>query len=377
MRRTRLCDLGRRASPAIALVAVASVCALSPASAQPGLSSPPEVSAITAEPFAAPAIDSTTRSDADVNKSLDSMAKVFAGAVTDQNLRRQIHDGVAKRFDGDTNVLFSTLSNTSEVRAALATKYRQRQGVQRSDALGAVDRLASDIPRFQVAVPARFAVWDPASFTPLVGYMPEGVEDTELETITAYDAEGRAHLLDAQVAPAQPVIILGVSERTDDSGKLLKNESTTDSEEPAISGPLAVTASSYLVELNSVHLENDNEPWAGGAAEISYRAKSRGCYGVDHTDYNVTGLDYAGNNRTWWDGDGLNLGSTSCPVIIYWWEDDSGSYDFTLGYKGVGLGVHMANEDDLIGGHEHSAAYFAGETEQWYSGLDDVWYKME
>jgi hypothetical protein len=347
------------------------------AGAQPGVSSPSEVSATTAKSFEAPANGSTLHSGAGVNRALDSMAKLFARAVSDENIRRQIHDGVAKRFDGDTNVLFSTLTNASEVRAALATEYSQSQAVQRSHALGAVDRLARGIPRFQVAVPARFADWDPASFTPLVGSMPVGVEDTELKTITAYDAEGRPHLLDAQVAPAQPVIILGVNERTDDSGQLLARESTTESEEPAISGQLASTASRYLVELNTVHLEKDHEPWTKGAAEISYRAKSRGCYGVAHTDYDVTGLDHAGNNRTWWDGDGLNLGRTSCPVILYWWEDDSGSYDFTLSYRGFSLGIHMADGDDLIGGHEHGAAYFRGDTEQWYSGLDDVWYKME
>lgn len=357
-------------------MAVASLCALSPASAQDGSSSASS-SATTTGSAAASQRGTTAPSDTAVNNALDSMARLFARVVTDATLRQRIHEGAAKRFDGDTNVLFSTLSNTSEVRGALASAYGQAQRVDHSEALAAVDRLAARIPKFQVAVPVNFAEWDPASFAPLVGYVPEGVEDTELETVTAYDAEGRTHLLAAQVDPAQPVIILGVNERTDESGEVVASEPATGSQEQSTSSMTTATTSSYLVELNTVHLEVDHEPWSKGAAEISYRAKSRGCYGVAHTDYDVTGLDYAGNNRTWWDGDGLNLGRTSCPVILYWWEDDSGSYDFNLSYRGFGLDIHMADGDDLIGGHEHGAAYFAGETEQWYSGLDDIWYKME
>lgn len=327
-------------------------------------------SATTAEESAASASRSTTYSDAEVNKSLDSMARLFAAAVTDENLRRQIHDGAAKRFDGDTNVLYSTLSNTSDVRPALATVYSQRQRVQLSDALSAVDRMASEIPRFQVAVPARFDAWDPASFTPLVGYMPEGVEDTELKTIIAYDANGRAHELDAQVAPTRPVIVLGVNERTDDSGMLLESKSTaTDSDGTA-------TAASYLVELTAARLWNDHEPWAAGDAEIAYVAKSNGCSGVYHVDPNVSDLNHDGDLRIWPD-DGLNLGTTSCGVIMYWWEDDSGSFDFTLSFSGVSLGVHMANGDDLIGGHQFSASSFSGDSEEWYEGEEDIYYGME
>lgn len=79
------------------------------------------------------------------------------------------------------------------MRSTLAVTYSQESSVSQSDALNAVDRLASDIPRFQVAVPDRLDEWDPANYTPLVAYVPEGVEDTTLETVRAYDALGTAH----------------------------------------------------------------------------------------------------------------------------------------------------------------------------------------
>lgn len=323
--------------------------------------------------------------DSEINASLDALAKLFASTIDDQAFRESIHDTVADRFDGDTDVLWTKLAAEPSVRSALATNLSLERSVTTGNALKQIDLLATQIPRFQVAVPKKFDRWDPATYTPLVGYMPEGVDDTTLKTITAYDASGGAHLLDAQVAPDQPVIILGVNERTDDSGALLEG---TDS--PEISGipgekgsvaaghltmPAAAAATSYLVELNEIRVWNVHEPWSKGDAEFSFVAKSNGC-SLYHLAPNVSGIDEDGDRRRW-SGDGLDLGHSSCTVIMSFWEDDGGNYDFGLMYSGVSLGVHMDDSDDLMGGHAFAASYFAGDTEQWYTGLDDLEFSME
>jgi hypothetical protein len=295
---------------------------------------------------AAPASKSNP-SAAQVNKSLQSMAKLFAHAVTDSSLRQQIHDGVAQRFDGDTDILYSALATTSDVRQALTSAYRQARSGQPSDALSAVDRLASSIPRLQVAVPVGFDSWDPAAYTPLVAYMPVGVDDTKLKTITAFDATGRAHTLDAQVEPAQPVIVLGLSERTDDSGTLLQQGTLSTVQ------TTTVTATAYAVRMVKVHLIHDNEPWPKGDAEISLRAQ--GC-GISYYDRNWSSLN---DDDDWWYGPRW-LGQTRCHVYFYWWEDDGSNWDFTLSYKGVSLNIKMDDSDDLIGGVELLHSKFEG-----------------
>lgn len=142
--------------------------------------------------------------DTRVNKSLNTMARLFAKAVTDKGVRQQIRQEVAKRFDGDTNALYTKLEASSDIRSKLATAYTGGRTVSRADALSATDRLAESIPRFQVAVPERFGAWNAASYAPLVGFAPEGADDTSLRTITAYDSKGRVHTLNARVAPSAP-----------------------------------------------------------------------------------------------------------------------------------------------------------------------------
>ena len=306
---------------------------------------------------AAPAQGSTNQSAARVNKSLDSLAKLFARAMSDAKIRQGIHAGVAKRFDGDTEVLYKTLSSTSDVRRGLATAYSRGQTTPSSAAFSAVDRLAGDIPRLQVAVPAKFDSWDPATYTPLVAYMPTGVQDTTLKTITAYDAKGKAYALDAQVAPARPVVVLGLNERTDDSGKLLNRESGSSSRETTATAgrQMTLAATSYQVRMAKVHLIHDNEPWTKGSAEISLRAQ--GC-GLSYTDIDWSSLN---DDEDWWYGP-RELGTATCAVTFYWWEDDGNNWDFTLSYGGASLGVKMDDGDDLIGGIKLDLATFEGGT---------------
>ncbi|WP_158591916.1 DUF3103 family protein [Aeromicrobium endophyticum] len=151
-------------------------------------------------------------SDAEINRSLDALAKTFASTVSDLEVRESIHDAVAERFDGDTNVLWKTLASEPGVRSGLSASYSKGKSVSSRDALVAVDRLASSIPRLQIAVPANFDAWDPATYTPVVAFMPQGVDDTTVKTVTAYDSSGKATELDAQVPPNVPVIVLGTAE---------------------------------------------------------------------------------------------------------------------------------------------------------------------
>lgn len=295
-----------------------------------------------------PAGSQPVRSDAQINQSLDSMAKLLASAVTDAQLRREIHQGAAQRFDGDTNILWKSLKKMPTVHSALSTTQRHEGSRRPLDGLRTIDELAADMPRFQVAVPEKLDSWDPATYTPLVGYMPEGVDDTTLETITAYDASGKAYQLDAQNAPSQPVIVLGLNERTDAAGNLQEQQTSPQS--------ITALASSYAVRMVKVHLIHDNEPWAKGSAEISLRAKSTGCGGTDYTDIDWSSLN---DDEDWWYGPRY-LGSTTCDVIFYWWEDDGPNWDFTLSFKGISLNVKMDDGDDLIGGIRRGYSSFEG-----------------
>jgi hypothetical protein len=302
---------------------------------------------------AAPAGKPSQLTDSEVNRSLDHLARKLAAAVEGSDLRSTLHGAIKERFDGDTDALWSSLDKDSTLSRKVAGS---RQGGDE------IAREAARIPRLQVAVPVHFKSWDPATYAPLVAYFPEGVDDTTLKTITAYDSAGHAVQLDAQVAPAQPVIVLSLNERTDDAGNLLKQETTSSSQVDASQNSVtaATAAATYSVDMVIVHLIDDKEPWPKGDAEISMKAKSRGCSGTEYLDTNWANLN---NSDDWWaPAGGRNLGLTTCDVVFYWWEDDGGSANFTLSYGGFSLGVSMDDDDDLIGGKQVPYASFQGGT---------------
>ena len=208
-------------------------------------------------------------------------------------------------------------------------------------------------------MPANFDTWNPTDYAPLVAYMPEGVDDTTLKTITAYDAAGKAYQLDAQVAPKQPVIVLGVNERTDDAGNVLQSQQTAPSSLTSADASAEAAAASYKVTMNQVVLLDDKEPWSKGDAEIALRAKSKGCSGTAFLEPNWEELNNTGEEWTGVRG----LGSTKCDVVFYWWEDDGSNFDFELAYGDYKLAVNMDDGDNLIGGIQLKHSSFEGSSQ--------------
>lgn len=303
-------------------------------------------------------------SDAQINQTLDEVARTLASAMKSAPLRDTLHDEVAKRFDGDEEALWSTLVDdpafaSPVARASSRGKTSYRQAHQQ------VTDLGSELPQLQVAIPVQFKEWDPATEQPLVAYFPQGVDDLSLETITAYDASGKSVQLDAQIAPTQPVIVVGLNERTDATGQLTKGYNKGNARGASATATQRAN-SPVVVYLETATLHDDNEPWAAGDAEISLAAKSVGCGSVNYLEPNYPGL----NN----DGDiagGTQLGVTGCEVKFAWWEDDGGAWNFELMVLGTGFGIGMDNDDDMIGKVARPYSDFVGTSWDYFqwSGL--------
>lgn len=333
------------------------------------LGSVPSANAVIDLPQYPPSSSQTTSGvevpDSKTNRTLDFMAKKLALAVSSEDVRQTVHGGVKKRFDGDTEALWSSLAEGSSLNADVAAAANRGQVLKRVTA-EQVATTARSLPQLQIAVPEKFDSWDPATYTPLVAFVPEGVNDLALTTITAYDADGNTVLLDAQVAPENPVIVLGLNERTDKNGELLYQDTSPDPQPERLpqhrdaasaeSDTIALAASQYQVRYYLVSMENDKEPWAKGAAEVYGKAKSRGCSGVDSLRPDWAGLDHDGDA---WQGP-LEIGHTTCDVVFAFWEDDGGAYDFDLMYGTFNLGVHMDDADDMFGRQQVAHSMFLG-----------------
>lgn len=105
-----------------------------------------------------------------------------------------------------------------------------------------------------------------------VASLPGG-NDRDWTTLTAYDAQGRAHVLDAQQAPDFPVLIVDVdTRRAVAEGMALVNaglrERGLQSPERIRIAADGASASLDITRLDRIRLADDQEPWALGAAEV-------------------------------------------------------------------------------------------------------------
>ena len=178
----------------------------------------------------APAREAARESARSLTPVLREVAQAVAVALGDAQTRRAVKAEVGKKFDGDFDVLYRDLANS---RIGQGKTFRQALGgavgmVQKragvatgsADAVQALDEYASALPQLQISVPAGFKDWDADKVAPLVAFVPADVDDSELREIEAFDAAGRRYMLDAQVEPMFPVVVVDLNERTDRNGYL-------------------------------------------------------------------------------------------------------------------------------------------------------------
>lgn len=335
--------------------------------------------------------------DTQINGSLEQMARVFARSMSDASLRSVIKEAATKRFDGDTEVLYQDLAaqklmTGQTVEQQLALAYQQELQAQRavgtlslSAASEKLAALAQSNPRLQVAVRGKLEAWDPSAYTPLVAFAPEGVEDTALAQVTAYDGQGRVHLLDAQKEPQQPVIVIGLNERINDQGELLPLFVPSGSGEfTLLPSPPAATASVEAQarndeKLHALYLRDKHEPWIRGDPEIMLKVASQK---IPHNGPYAGGFNNADDTGKWyyyyrplfyWTS--TNVGNW---IIYFWYERDGGSsvtVSVNASYRGVGVNASFTIQDgdDRMG---HALVDIA-QRYQWtrHDTGDIVWYR--
>lgn len=282
----------------------------------------------------------------EINTALEQMSIILAEMVRDVEVRRFIKNEVGKRFDGDYNALYKSLKffkfsdrqsfEERLVESYIKIKAKEGEIVNRGEAILRVKNLVDKIPRFQVSVPVNFERWDVENYVPLVAYYPVGIDDKLVKYVKAFDSSGKEYFLDNWSVPDFPVIVLGVSERTNDEGNViyrgfdLPNFMESEPGDGGGGGGGGVS-SNYKLKVVWFRLNNDNfEGVFGGAPEFYihitywdvmnnnkfgpirtdfYDIKSQGRYYVARTVYNAGSI-------------APNLLNDSISVEV--WEDDGG-----------------------------------------------------
>lgn len=203
---------------------------------------------------------------------LESTAVALAHALESGDVRELIKREVGRKFDGDFEVLYRDLAN-----ARLPDGSTLRLRLASPDTLEALDRQANALPQLQVAVPVHYQEWNEKAAAPLVAYVPTAIAEADLKEVRAFDAKGGLHLLDAANPPDDPVVVIGLNERTDIRGNLVQPLAICPDCDPPGGGggggggtdPCAPRTHAFGDKeiFHQFILFNDHEPWVKGSAE--------------------------------------------------------------------------------------------------------------
>lgn len=153
------------------------------------------------------------------NEALDALTQATAAALADPALRAELRNEARKKFDGDYDVLFHTFKSRNVGGRSVEARLNDGLQARRAGLAETANSLAADVPNLNFYVFGAEG-WKNNSQAPLVAYAPMGVDDLEVQSLKAYDADGNVHWLDAKTDPTQPVVVLGINERTDAMGNV-------------------------------------------------------------------------------------------------------------------------------------------------------------
>ena len=146
---------------------------------------------------------------------------------------------------------------------------------------------------------------------PLFAYVPEGDEESWYH-IEAFDAQGRPHSLSPDVRPDRPVFVVGINTEKDlriglkIMRQTFEREGVSGSPRPTLNG--AASSDLETTALKRVSVQDDNEPWIKGGAEV-YSIVSGVDYEQDDARINVVDMPYL-------DYDGIDYYPNQ--VMVYW-----------------------------------------------------------
>ncbi|MCX4684997.1 DUF3103 domain-containing protein [Kitasatospora purpeofusca] len=194
----------------------------------------------------------------------DEVARTLAASLADPALRERLRSATAAAPAGAELAPLAAGLPGATAHGLAATTTRADRAVATAKGLGDLGPLL----RVQLADPSMRAALD-AGAAPLVA---TAGTDEHARTVRAYDTAGRAHTLDARTLPTRPVYLVDL-----DTAKalaagidLLQRELAARGVGPAgSSAPTAQAAAGWWgTKITSVEVNDDEEPWFKGAAEM-------------------------------------------------------------------------------------------------------------
>ncbi|MFE0514719.1 DUF3103 family protein [Streptomyces sp. NPDC058964] len=250
----------------------------------------------TAQPAVASAkADSGPRPTASAQSTVhgveEAIARSLASSLTHSDWRGQVRAATLSADEADLQALTDKAGNLAGSRLRSSMSHANR----RVAALKGLPASIGSLLRIRLGAPSmRARLTD--DVTPWVAV---AASDEHARTITAYDSRGRRHSVDATRVPQFPLYVLDIdAAKAHKAGLRVLREQLADS---GLSTPAskpehaADTAGWWATKVTAVEVNDDQEPWFKGAAEMFSLVTGFGQDGKARVDsVDMPYLDYDG-----------------------------------------------------------------------------------
>lgn len=229
------------------------------------------------------------------NNSVMEIAEALSLALADNaDLRKLIKKEALKKFDGDYDVLMSTLQNveipTNKVPEGTLDFENLLRKYNKELDKGFLQTLINTYPDIQVSVPVNIDKWS-STYVPVVAIQPDYFDHGNDTHVPGF-LKGKPQIVDAyNPSPTKPVVVVGRNERMVD-GELVIGQDVWECNPPVVDITLTATTWTSSIHLSWVNGENTGGEIMG---YVIYR-KAQG-----ETEFEAVGYTIGENNTTYTD----------------------------------------------------------------------------
>ncbi len=252
-----------------------------------------DITSITQQPQAATQI---TASNTELNDKMETLAKQLAISMKSESFREMIKSQIAKKFDGDYDVLLKDLKLAQSTENLSFDTYLYSAEKNGEGNISSIDFLIKKTKNIQLSIPVNFENWNAKddSQIPLVTFIPNGVNIENDIDIIAYDSNGNEITLNSKKAPEFPVIVIGNCERIDANGKIMQFEdfssiASVNNSEMKTEG----SSSAKTLRLKRLKIDDLQESWLLGAAEVYFAVKDESNVSSPYSGYLYLGSQFS------------------------------------------------------------------------------------
>jgi Protein of unknown function (DUF3103) len=208
----------------------------------------------------------------------------------------------------------------------------------------------------------------------LIAFPPAG-DDKQWQSVDALDASGRWIRLDAHAAPQVPVLVVRVNGALSFERQIDKANEMLRAAGLQSTAPVAKGSGHWTTRLESIRLNDDEEPWVSGAAEVY--AITAGVLPGNQAQVAIVDMPYLDHDGTTYyprqvllDWNSYSYGAAN--VLLYE-HDDNTNYQTLVGLiiQAIGQGGSLAGYPAVQAIAEIAARIVAAMPAGWFSNDDD------